>query len=1069
MLPAFMRRVLPAASLCAALWHCSAAQPAETPDLDAGRELARELQKTSDPAVVFSRVGPDRVQPLLLAVGQHGMQPTASAQDWADMHAAYSGLIEFETARHNYFKAAVWAQLQAALYRSLDEDSAQALTFSKKSLELQQQSGFLTTVYTRHLDVATDQMALGEYAAAEAELRQAQRLNPDPHSSIAAQIERRIVQAELRQGQLTLAVSEAESFAMDGAAVGGLFGAEALLARADVLLDEAKYTDAVDAMKTAWKLGGADKAFGWEMSNVVLRCVLDSIRSIGYDDALGLAKVMGQAFPNLPISVVGIARESIQSRRRMAGDLDALLREHFNDLEDARRSGSAAAQAEVLCSLAVTYQAMNDHDDRITVLKQAVALAHLERSNASQEAGALRQGLLALRMLGDAYADADQPELAQSRYAAVVSTVEGLQAAAAQLALKDLYADAVLGEARVDTMLGQFEAGRDSLARAERGGLQLGKFDRMFLKLEQARLEKAAGNRPEALSSYQQAADAAVSEREKLWEVAIRLEMAQFAALAPASAGDIDKQLSQIQTRATALGFDEAQWHEYFISGLLAESTGNATLAIERYRKAVDELDRVRANVSETEARATITGTRSVDDLYARLIALLTDAGRKEDAWEYVERHKARSFLELLHGRTAQPNSPDPHTAELHALEKQILDLQWQTSPQNAKLTRSAGEDIRSEQRRLHDLEVKFTVLRQEAALRNSRSGQALSLRPLTLAEVQSRLPSDTALVEYAFTAERAIAFVITHERAVEGAWKIDPQQLRAEVQRVRGALSQTASASELDSLLPSVSNLVLRPLLPAIPGEVSRLIVVPTDCLTYLPFQVLPVGPQQSAIDRFAISYLPNATSLAFLGHSPPVQAASFLGAIGDISVDGMPPLPGTIAEVQAISRSDSGAQVAAGPQFTYARVREALLDQPAVHLATHGVLNAGSPLLNAILTAPEAGSPSRLSLYELTDWNIRARLVVLSACQTALGKLSSGDEVTGLSRMFLQAGADTVVASLWSVNDASTAMLMRNFYAGLKRGNSPAQALRLAALEVRRQYPSPYYWAPFVVNGAD
>jgi CHAT domain-containing protein len=96
-----------------------------------------------------------------------------------------------------------------------------------------------------------------------------------------------------------------------------------------------------------------------------------------------------------------------------------------------------------------------------------------------------------------------------------------------------------------------------------------------------------------------------------------------------------------------------------------------------------------------------------------------------------------------------------------------------------------------------------------------------------------------------------------------------------------------------------------------------------------------------------------------------------------------------------------------------------------------------------------------------------LKAKLVVLSACETGLGKLLGGDEVAGLTRTILSAGANTVVSSLWKVSDDSTALLMQGFYKRLRAGEQPAEALRASALEVKKQYPHPFYWAPFVVTG--
>jgi CHAT domain-containing protein len=117
--------------------------------------------------------------------------------------------------------------------------------------------------------------------------------------------------------------------------------------------------------------------------------------------------------------------------------------------------------------------------------------------------------------------------------------------------------------------------------------------------------------------------------------------------------------------------------------------------------------------------------------------------------------------------------------------------------------------------------------------------------------------------------------------------------------------------------------------------------------------------------------------------------------------------------------------------------------------------------------LLHPAEGQPSRFSLYEVMDMNLKSELVVLSACETGLGKLQGGDEVAGLTRTFLLAGASTVVSSMWKVSDDATSLLMQGFYRSLRQGKDPADAMRDAELNVRERFPHPFYWAPFVVTG--
>ncbi|MEO6725408.1 MAG: CHAT domain-containing protein, partial [Blastocatellia bacterium] len=143
-------------------------------------------------------------------------------------------------------------------------------------------------------------------------------------------------------------------------------------------------------------------------------------------------------------------------------------------------------------------------------------------------------------------------------------------------------------------------------------------------------------------------------------------------------------------------------------------------------------------------------------------------------------------------------------------------------------------------------------------------------------------------------------------------------------------------------------------------------------------------------------------------------------------------------------------------------------------VHFATHGLLNSEHPELSGLVLSlvDAAGKPQDgfLRLHEIYNLKLNADLVVLSACQTGLGKQVKGEGLVGLTRGFMYAGAPRVVASLWQVNDLATAELMKHFYrALLKEGQRPAAALRAAQLELRKEkrWAAPYFWAAFVLQG--
>jgi CHAT domain-containing protein len=147
---------------------------------------------------------------------------------------------------------------------------------------------------------------------------------------------------------------------------------------------------------------------------------------------------------------------------------------------------------------------------------------------------------------------------------------------------------------------------------------------------------------------------------------------------------------------------------------------------------------------------------------------------------------------------------------------------------------------------------------------------------------------------------------------------------------------------------------------------------------------------------------------------------------------------------------------------------VRERAGASHILHLAAHGVYNPVAPLQSLIALAPSYEHDGWLTAAEVYGLDLaNADLVVLSACQSHLGDLTAGDELVGLTRAFFFAGTPSVIASLWSVNDEATGLLMERFYTHLREGTGKAEALRQAQIEVREEYPNPYYWSAFVLSG--
>ena len=171
---------------------------------------------------------------------------------------------------------------------------------------------------------------------------------------------------------------------------------------------------------------------------------------------------------------------------------------------------------------------------------------------------------------------------------------------------------------------------------------------------------------------------------------------------------------------------------------------------------------------------------------------------------------------------------------------------------------------------------------------------------------------------------------------------------------------------------------------------------------------------------------------------------------------------------EAQAMRASWPSMLVKQGPLAEEALIEEDSQPRRFRHFSCHGVMDPLSPAASGLLLTPGRGADGRLSATEISTLDLPTGLVMLSACDTGLGRSQGGDEVAGLPRAFIVAGAREVVSSLWKVDDLSTAVLVKHFYRNLAAGKDSAEALRLSMMEVRRVLnPHPAYWAAFTLCG--
>jgi CHAT domain-containing protein len=337
---------------------------------------------------------------------------------------------------------------------------------------------------------------------------------------------------------------------------------------------------------------------------------------------------------------------------------------------------------------------------------------------------------------------------------------------------------------------------------------------------------------------------------------------------------------------------------------------------------------------------------------------------------------------------------------------------------------------------------------------------------PLGLDDVRAVLTPNDALVEFHSLDSQLIVFVIRSDGLKGFTLPIPRKDLQRSVRDMRDAIVHRAPAalklgSALDMQL--IQPLGLRPQ--------ERLIVVPHDALHYLPFQALRES-QDFLIQRHAIVVEPSAAiAVQLAGRNQSV--GSSLVAFGNPQIAPSFALPGAEAEVTTIAPLFDEKQVFLRATATRENFRDNAQTGRVLHVATHAEADAVDPLHSRILLAPSlqpADGPSSLLAKDIYNLKFdKTALVTLSACETGLGRVERGDEITGFTRAFFYAGASSLIVSMWPVSDASTSQMMRTFYTRLTEGAQAIDAMRDAQLAVLRtpRFAHPFFWAPFDLMG--
>ncbi|HTU41697.1 MAG TPA: CHAT domain-containing tetratricopeptide repeat protein [Candidatus Aquilonibacter sp.] len=492
--------------------------------------------------------------------------------------------------------------------------------------------------------------------------------------------------------------------------------------------------------------------------------------------------------------------------------------------------------------------------------------------------------------------------------------------------------------------------------------------------------------------------------------------------------------------------------------------------AYRSYGQAQMILEKLRVGLSREELRISFMRDRLA--IYEELVELCLNVlphPRQEEAFEHIEQSKSRALRDLMFNPQSDLKMiPRVHSDSIRKIQNLRNEMQSLSRQYEAE---QLGEGKRSPKRavriqaEIRKREDELLRVAREVPLPIAESAGLVSTKAVTIDEIRTALSPESTLVEYFRIRDQLVAVVLHRDSfnivPVGPVARIDDLVTRLHFQLAKFRLAPeyiaTFGKSLMQATLRHLRELyesLVQPLRKLFRGD--HLVIVPHGALHSIPFQALFDG-ERYLIDSYRISYAPSATIFTLC------QSRS-ANRTGPALVLGIPDeqAPFVAEEVRKVAAAIPESQLFLGESATAKVLQNRGEHSRLIHIATHGYFRQDNPMFSGVRLGDGI-----LSLYDLYQMKLPAELITLSGCATGLNVVSDGDELLGLLRGLIHAGAQAALLSLWDVQDRTTAEFMVSFYSRLDRCTDKADALRQAALEVRQNYPHPYYWAPFFLVG--
>lgn len=565
--------------------------------------------------------------------------------------------------------------------------------------------------------------------------------------------------------------------------------------------------------------------------------------------------------------------------------------------------------------------------------------------------------------------------------------------------------------------------------------------------------------------------DAAEASFRRALEVATELGtehyrvIARFG-LAAVAAGRSDLERAERETRQLVQGDRRLAFFTTFILSKVANQAarrGRHETALQLFQEAMRAVEEARSELEESGLRGLFLEDKQA--MYHGAVQSALALGQVEDAFGFAERGRARAFLDLLGTHTTLARgSTRALAAEEERVRARLGEAQASTQLIVAGDTTAPGGGMRGAGSPVRDIAIdEYQAFVDRVRKENLEQASLMTVEPVTVREVQALLPEGTTLLEYLVTEQETVVWMVERSRVEAVRLPVSRSMLVAEVRALRNAIAEPSSVEAVQRHAETLYERLVAPARPHIRHD--RLLIVPHDVLHYLPFAALRTPEGRWLVEDYTPATLPSASVLKYLGGKGKDAVARAL-IVGNPEGGAGLNLPWAEREARAVGEYYPGATVLLRRDATESVAKALSGTAGLLHFATHGELNERDPLSSALILTPDDKEDGRLEVREIFRLELNARLVVLSACETGLGRLSKGDELVGLQRAFLYAGTPAVITTLWKVEDRATYELMRVFHGQLKT-SGPADALRQAQRTTMRDFPHPFFWAAFGLTG--